>query len=36
MNRFLIRDTQDSPQLATAETIDEALAQIGLDANDIS
>ena len=36
MNHFLIRDIQDSPQLATAETLDEALGQLGLDANDIS
>jgi hypothetical protein len=36
MNRFLIRDAQDSPQLATAETLDEALAKLGLDADDIS
>jgi hypothetical protein len=36
MNHYLIRDTQDSPQSVTAETLDEALAKLGLDANDIS
>ena len=35
MNHFLIRD-EDSPQAITAESLDEALAQLGLDAADIS
>src|SRR5208283_4747253 len=36
MNHFLIRDMEDSPQAITAESLDEALAQLGLDAADIS
>ena len=36
MNHFLIRDMQDSPQAITAESLDEALAKLELDANDIS
>jgi hypothetical protein len=36
MNHYLIRDAQDSPQAVTAETLDEALTKLGLDANDIS
>ena len=36
MNHYVIRDLNDSPQSATAETLDEALATLGLDADGIS
>jgi enamine deaminase RidA (YjgF/YER057c/UK114 family) len=35
MNHYVIRDANDSPQSTTAETLDSALAQIGLDADDV-
>ena len=36
MNHYVIRDLNDSPQSVTADTLDEALATLGLDANTIS
>jgi len=36
MNHYLIRDALDSPHLATADTLDEALISLGLDANTIT
>ena len=36
MNHYVIRDYQDSPQLVTADTLDEAITTLGLDANTIS
>ena len=35
MNHFLIRDMQDSPQTTTAESLDQALTKLGLDADDV-
>ena len=36
MNHYVIRDLNDSPQSATADTLDEAITTLGLDANTIS
>ena len=36
MNHYVIRDANDSPQSATAETLDEALTTLGLDVDGIS